>query len=209
MLDRQSLDRRRRPNTVAAQGKRIIALLLVITRATSAHIRRWGDDLVELRRESRNQPFWGAGSPTAGPRFDLKVEKRSDARRDCSVVAAELVAHNTGVIGTVPRVYSDNQAPARHGPRDLRRGGCTCCLLCCERICERNAAQVCERAAVGVCGSHADSNVDERCHCWVTFPSGRRIVAVVSRSHSAVVGGCHSPAVSEFAVSARRASARP
>ena len=23
-----------------------------------------------------------------------------------------------------------------------RRGGCTCCLLCCERICERNAAQL-------------------------------------------------------------------
>jgi hypothetical protein len=50
---------------MAAQGKRIIALPLVITRATSANIRRWGDDdLVELRRESQNKPIWRAGTPT-------------------------------------------------------------------------------------------------------------------------------------------------
>ena len=97
----------------------------------SAHIRRWDDDLVELRRELQNKPIWRTGSRTDGPRFDLKVEKRSDARRDCSVVAAELVAHNTGVIGTVPRVYPDNQAPARHGPETYAEpdARAACCVV--------------------------------------------------------------------------------
>jgi hypothetical protein len=48
---------------------------------------------------------------------------------------------------------------------------------------------VCERAAVGVRSSSAVKTGDGCRNRWVTFPSCPRIIAVVSRSHSELVGG--------------------
>jgi hypothetical protein len=62
--------------------------------------------------------------------------KTIDAR--LTVVAAESSLTHSGVIGPVTRVSPDDEAALSTAVR--RRGCCTCCVQCWERIWERNAA---------------------------------------------------------------------
>ena len=57
--------------------------------------------------------------------------------------------------------------------------------------------------------SFVGNDPDGPCDRWVTFPCCPRIIAVLSRSRSEVVGGVPWSRRWEYALSARRASARP